>query len=91
MTGGTIELDAGKPRGLPFRRPLYDQGPYLYTDGMVLVVGYTCAEEAVRACLPRELEPLEDLTIYMTFFQWPEVTGIGVEALDEVFARGQLI
>jgi acetoacetate decarboxylase len=77
VTGGTIELDPAKPRGLPLRQPLYEQGPYLYTEGMVLVVGYTCAEQALRACLPRELEPLEDLTVYMTFFQWPAVTGIG--------------
>lgn len=77
MTGGTIELDAARPRGLPFRRPLYGPGPYLYTDGMVLVIGYTCKEEALRACMPRELEPLDDLTVYMAFFQWPEVTGIG--------------
>lgn len=77
MTGGTIALEAGKPQGLPFRQPLYGPGPYLYTDGMVLVIGYTCAEEAVRGCMPKELEPLEDLTVYMTFFQWPAVTGIG--------------
>lgn len=77
MPGGTIELDSAKPRGLPFRRPLYGSGPYLYTDGMVLVVGYTCDEAAIRACMPRELEPLEDRTVFMTFFQWPEVTGIG--------------
>ncbi|MDX6468527.1 MAG: acetoacetate decarboxylase [Gaiellaceae bacterium] len=77
MSHGTIELDAGRPSGLPFRQPLYGLGPYLYTDGMVLVVGYTCDEDAIRRCLPKELEPLEDNTIYMTFFQWPEVTGIG--------------
>ncbi len=77
MTGGTIKLDPAKVTGLPFRKPLYGLGPYLYTDGMVLVIGYTCAEEAIRRCLPTELEPLEDLTVYMTFFQWPEVTGIG--------------
>ncbi len=77
MTGGTIKLDAAKVTGLPLRKPLYGLGPYLYTDGMVLVIGYTCAEEAIRRCLPQELEPLEDLTVYMTFFQWPEVTGIG--------------
>jgi acetoacetate decarboxylase len=77
VTGGTIELDAARPRGLPFRRPLYGPGPYVYTSGMVLVIGYTCTEEAIRACMPRELEPLDDLTVYMTFFQWPEVTGMG--------------
>jgi hypothetical protein len=77
MTGGTIQLDPAKPTGLPFRKPLYEQGPYLYTDGMVFVLGYTCAEDAIRRCLPRELEPLEDRTIFMTFFRWPEVTGIG--------------
>jgi len=77
MTGGTIKLDPAKVTGLPLRKPLYGLGPYLYTDGMVLVIGYTCAEEAIRRCLPTELEPLEDLTVYMTFFQWPEVTGIG--------------
>ena len=77
MTGGTIELDPATVTGLPLRKPLYGLGPYLYTDGMVLVIGYTCAEEAIRRCLPTELEPLEDLTVYMTFFQWPEVTGIG--------------
>ena len=77
MTGGTIALDPKKPTGLPLRQPLYGPGPYLYTDGMVLVIGYTCAEEAIRRCLPRELEPAEARTIFMTFFQWPEVTGMG--------------
>ena len=77
MTGGTIELNPAQLRGLPFRRPLYGPGPYVYSEGMVLVVGYTCSEEAIRACMPKELEPLEDHTIYMTFFQWPKVTGIG--------------
>jgi len=77
VTGGTIELAPNTLRGLPFRKPLYGPGPYLYTDGMVLVVGYTCSEEAIRGCMPKELEPLEDLTVFMTFFQWPKVTGIG--------------
>jgi len=77
MTGGTIELDPATPRGLPFRKPLYGPGPYLYTNGMILVIGYTCDEQAIRACMPRELDPLEDHTVFMTFFQWPEVTGIG--------------
>jgi acetoacetate decarboxylase len=75
--GGTIDLGTGKPNGLPLRKPLYEQGPYQYTNGMVFVLGYTCAEDAIRACLPRQLEPLEDRTIFMTFFLWPEVTGIG--------------
>jgi acetoacetate decarboxylase len=77
VTSGTIDLQATKPRGLPFRQPLYEQGPYLYEDGMVLIIGYTCSEDAIRACMPRELTPLEDNTVYMTFFQWPSVTGIG--------------
>ena len=77
MATATIELDPAKPTGLPFRQPLYGPGPYLYTDGMVLVIGYTCAEDALRRCMPGELEPLEDRTVFMTFFQWPEVTGIG--------------
>jgi acetoacetate decarboxylase len=76
-TGGTIELDAAKPHGLPLRRPLYEQGPYDYTNGNVFIVGYECDEEALRACMPRQLDPLEDNTVFMTFFQWPEVTGIG--------------
>ena len=75
--GGTIELDASKARGLPLRQPLYGLGPYDYTNGMVFVIGYTCREEALRACMPRQLEPVEDQTVFMTFFIWPEVTGIG--------------
>jgi acetoacetate decarboxylase len=76
-TGGAIDLGAGRPNGLPLRQPLYGPGPYQYTNGMVFVLGYTCADEAIRGCLPRQLEPLEERTVFMTFFLWPEVTGIG--------------
>src|SRR5258705_11109170 len=75
--GGKIDLGTGKPNGLPLRKPLYGPGPYQYSNGMVFVVGYTCADDAIRSCLPRQLEPLEDRTVFMTFFIWPDVTGIG--------------
>lgn len=40
--GGNIELTAGKPRGLPFLKPLYGMPPYQYTDDVVLMIVYAC-------------------------------------------------
>jgi hypothetical protein len=75
--GGDIELDGGRPRGLPFLKPLYAPPPYQYTDDVVLMIVYEADGRAVRECLPRELEPLEGNTVAMCFFLCPDVTGIG--------------
>jgi acetoacetate decarboxylase len=75
--GGQVQLRADKPTGLPFLQPLYEPGPYDYTNGMVLFITYQCDEAALRECLPRQLEPLEGNYLAMTFFVWPEVTGMG--------------
>jgi acetoacetate decarboxylase len=75
--GGDIELSAARPRGLPFLKPLYGPPPYQYTDDVVLLVVYEADEAAIRAVLPRELEPLEGNTVVMGFFLCPDVTGIG--------------
>src|SRR5919205_1599354 len=75
--GGDVVLGAGRPRGLPFLKPLYGLPPYQYTDDVVLIIVYEAEEEAVREVLPRELEPLEGNTVVMCFFLCPDVTGIG--------------
>jgi len=75
--GGTIELSPTKPRGLPFRAPLYGLPPYQYTDDVVLILAYEAVEEAIREVLPRELEPLPGNTVAMCFFLCPDVPGIG--------------
>lgn len=76
-SGGNIELDPAKPRGLPFLKPLYGLPPYQYTDDVVLIVVYEADEQAIRDVLPRELEPLPGNAVAMCFFLCPEVTGIG--------------
>ena len=75
--GGEIDLDAKKPRGLPFLKPLYGLPPYQYTDDVVLMIVYEAEEAAIREVLPRELEPLPGNTVAMCFFLCPDVTGIG--------------
>jgi hypothetical protein len=75
--GGDIKLGADKPRGLPLLKPLYGPPPYQYTDDVVLIVAYEAEEAAIRACVPRELEPLPGNAVAMCFFLCPEVTGIG--------------
>jgi acetoacetate decarboxylase len=75
--GGGVELGAGRPRGLPFLKPLYGLPPYQYTDDVVLIVVYEAEGAAIREVLPRELEPAEGNTVAMCFFLCPEVTGIG--------------
>lgn len=75
--GGDITLSAGKPRGLPFLKPLYGLPPYQYRDDVVLLIIYEAEEAAIREVLPRELEPLQGNTVVMCFFLCPEVTGIG--------------
>jgi len=75
--GGWVHLRPDRMIGLPFLKPLYEPGPYDYTNGMVLFITYRCDEAALRECLPRELEPLEGNYVAMTFFVWPEVTGMG--------------
>jgi hypothetical protein len=75
-----VDLSSGRPQGLPFLAPLYGPGPYDYTNGMVLMVNYRADEQAVREVLPRELEPLGDPTVSMTFWVWPEVTGMGAHS-----------
>lgn len=75
--GGDIDLKAGKPRGLPFLKPLYDPPPYQYTGDVLLMIAYEAEEAAIRAVLPRELEPLPDNTVAMCFFLGPDVTGMG--------------
>lgn len=75
--GGDIVLSAGKPRGLPFLKPLYGLPPYQYTDDVVLIIAYEAEEAAIREVLPRELEPMPGNTVAMCFFLCPDVTGIG--------------
>jgi acetoacetate decarboxylase len=72
-----VDLSSGRPQGLPFLKPLYGPGPYDFTNGMVLMVSYTADEQAVREVLPRPLEPHGEPTVAMTFWVWPECTGIG--------------
>ncbi|MBM9465692.1 hypothetical protein [Nakamurella leprariae] len=54
-------------RGLPFLAPLYGSGPYDYTNGMVAMVNDTVTRESLLEVLPRELEPLGEPTVSMTF------------------------
>src|ERR1051326_3975292 len=75
--GGDIELDPRKPRGLPFRQPLYGLPPYQYTGDIVLMIVYEADEAAIREVLPRELEPLPGNVVAMCFFLCPDVTGLG--------------
>jgi acetoacetate decarboxylase len=75
--GGAIQLDAGKPRGLPFLKPLYGFPPYQYTGDIVLMIVFQADEAAIREVLPRELEPLPGNIVAMCFFLCSEVTGIG--------------
>lgn len=75
--GGRVELGAGKPRGLPFLKPLYGLPPFQYTGDVVLIVVYEADESAIREVLPRQLEPAEGNTVAMCFFLCPDVTGIG--------------
>jgi acetoacetate decarboxylase len=75
--GGQIDLRGRRARGLPFLKPLYGPPPYQYVDDVVLIVVYESAEEAVRECLPRELEPLPGNSVAMCFFLCPEVSGMG--------------
>jgi len=70
-------LSAGKPRGLPFLKPLYGLPPYQYTGDIALIVVYEAEEASVREVLPRELEPLPGNAIAMCFFLCPDVTGMG--------------
>lgn len=72
-----VDVSAPGFRGLPFRAPLYGPGPYDYTNGMVAMVNYTVTEESLLEVLPRELSPLAEPTVSMTFFIWPECTGMG--------------
>lgn len=75
--GGDVRLDGGRPRGLPFLRPLYGLPPYQYAGDIVLMVVYEAAEAAIRETLPSALEPLPGNTVAMCFFLCPDVTGIG--------------
>jgi acetoacetate decarboxylase len=75
--GGDIRLDATQPRPQPFLQPLYGPPPYHYVNDVVLIVVYEADEHALRAVLPRELEPLPGNAVAMCFFLCPEVTGIG--------------
>lgn len=70
-------MSAGKPRGLPFLKPLYGLPPYQYTGDIALIVVYEAEEASVREVLPRELEPLPGNAIAMCFFLCPDVTGMG--------------
>jgi len=75
--GGDVILSAGKPRGLPFGKPLYGLPPYQYTGDVILMIAYEAEESAIREVLPRELEPLPGNTVAMCFFLCPDVTGMG--------------
>lgn len=75
--GGDIELNSDKPRGLPFLKPLYGLPPYQYTGDVLLMIVYEAEEGAIRAVLPRELEPLDGNIVAMCFFLCPDVTGMG--------------
>jgi acetoacetate decarboxylase len=75
--GGDIELSPNRPRGLPFRKPLYGFPPYQYTGDIVLMIVYEAEEAAIREVLPRELEPLPGNIVAMCFFLCPDVTGMG--------------
>ena len=75
--GGDIVLKSGKPRGLPFLKPLYGLPPYQYTDDVVLMIVYEAEEASIREVLPRELEPLPGNIVAMCFFLCPAVTGMG--------------
>lgn len=75
--GGAVKLDAKRPRGLPFLKPLYGLPPYQYTNDLVFMIVYEAEEEALREVLPRELEPLPGNVVAICFFLCPEVTGIG--------------
>ena len=46
--GGDIELNATKPKGLPFLKPLYGFPPYQYTGDVVLMIVYETDEAAIR-------------------------------------------
>ena len=70
-------MSAGKPRGLPFLKPLYGLPPYQYTGDIALIVVYEAEEASIREVLPRELEPLPGNAIAMCFFLCPDVTGMG--------------
>jgi len=80
--GGQLQLRPDRMTGLPFLQPLYGPGPYDYTNGMVLFINYRCDEAGLRECLPRELEPLDGNYVAMTFFVWPEVTGMGAHSFS---------
>jgi acetoacetate decarboxylase len=73
---GHVDLSGPAPKGLPFRQPLYGPGPYDYTNGMMLTVNYRTHEDAINDVLPRELSLAGEPIVGMSFWVWPEVTGM---------------
>jgi len=75
---GRIDLRNGNhPRGLPLIEPLYGPGPYQYRGDNVLLLLYTCDEEALSEVLPSELEPLEGNLVVICCIDCPDVNDMG--------------
>ena len=72
-----VDLSHGRPQGLPFLKPLYGPGPYQFSRGMSMHVAYRANREALLEVLPRQLELDGDGELSMSFWVWPEVTGMG--------------
>jgi acetoacetate decarboxylase len=58
-------------------RPSYPRGPWHYTDMHQLIVTYESTAEAVRAVLPRPLEPAPGNRVTIEWRRMSEVTGFG--------------
>lgn len=79
-TDSRVDLGHGRPQGLPFLKPLYGPGPYQFSHGMSLHISYRADRNAVLETLPRQLELDGDGELSMSFWVWPEVTGMGAHS-----------
>ena len=62
---------------MPTLRPSYPRGPWHYKDMHQLVVTYESTAEAVRAVLPRPLQPAEGNRVTIEWRRMTEVSGFG--------------
>src|SRR5271165_6641730 len=57
--------------------PSYPRGPWHYKDVHLLAVTYQSTPEAVRAVVPRPLQPAEGNRVTLYWWRFTEVTGFG--------------
>jgi acetoacetate decarboxylase len=62
---------------MPTLRPSYPRGPWHYKDVHLLAVTYESTAEAVRAVVPRPLQPADGNRATLYWWRFTEVTGFG--------------